>query len=790
MRINRLTIALALLLLIPAAVGAFFLFIVGDGGSAAPVSGDVAGVVQPWLDEQGAGSVSPAVTTGEAAGETVAPAVPEEAKATSFAARVQPSLSHLAAAQASEGAAGAERFAAERALKLTDGRVRLVVEAADPQVAAARVADAGGIIEATHDDLIQASVPVEQIEPLSEDPAVEYVREPETPSLATISEGVADIGAPAWHSAGGDGGGVKIAVIDLGFQGYPGLVTAGELPAGVTAVSFRTDGDITGGGESHGSACAEIVHDVAPGAQLYLVNFSTDVELANAIDYVVAQDVDVVSASWSFFGDFRGDGQGPIDDMVKGAHDAGIFWASVAGNAAQDHWSGGFTDVDSDTWNEFATGDDGNDINASAGTTINAYLTWNKWPVTDEDYDMYLYYEGSANAVAAGDGWQAGTQAPSENIHYTVPPGKSGRYWVAIRNYSASGDATFKLYTYPLHLQYQTPAGSLAGQPADSDDVMTIGAVPVGSSVLESFSSRGPTVDGRTKPDIVGPDRVTTSTYGYTNFWGTSAAAPHLAGAGALVAQAFPSYTPDQIQAYLEGLATDLGTPGKDNLFGSGRLDLGAPPDLTPPSITSVLPSGFVDSTSAIVSVGYSDSGSGVDTSSVTVSLDGSPLAGCTVTTTNASCPVSGLTGGSHEIGGSVTDSNGNSSPVSGSFYVTCFQPELAIGSPAPSWVSYQDYLNRELTITYSLCDTGANNAYNVNVVGAESTNGVLFISPVPVAAGDLESDGQPGACTTVSYRYLVPHGVESFKTVTYVTAESPCGDTFFYPGPYIGPGS
>lgn len=788
MKTNILALALVALLLVLAATGAYVFSRGSDGdgfgGRVAPL---IAAGNDPASDV-----VSGEITGNASTGDETMPIVPDETGAKTAAADpgTQSSLSELAATLAASGPEAARQFASERNLKYENGRVQLVVEAGDAVTAAAAVAAAGGVVETTHENLIQAEVPVDQIASLATAPSITYIREPQTPSLASISEGVADIGAPVWHAAGGNGAGVKVAVIDLGFQGYQGLVTAGELPANVTVASFRTDGDITGGGEKHGSACAEVVYDVAPGAQLYLVNFTTDVELANAIDYVIAQDIDVVSASWSFFGNFRGDGQGPIDDMVQGAHDSGVFWASVAGNAAQDHWGGVFSDTNSDSWHEFAAGDDGNDITATAGTRINVYLSWDKWPVTDQDYDMYLVYEGNpGTAVAASDGYQGGTQAPAEQIHYTVPAGKGGRYWVSIRNYSATGDANFKLYTYPLHLQYQTPAGSLGGQPTDSPYVMTVGAVQVNTFSLESFSSRGPTVDGRTKPDIAGPDRITTTSFGGTGFWGTSAAAPHVAGAGALVVQAHPAYNPDQIQSFLETRATDLGVPGKDNLFGSGKLNLGAIPDLVAPQVTSVLPAGFVDATAATISVDFTDSGSGIDTAAVTVTLDGITLAGCTVTAGNASCPVSGLVGGTHNIGGSVGDIDGNSAPISGSFYVTCFQPALAIGSPQPSWATFQDYLNRELTISYSLCNTGANDAYNVNTVGAVSTNGVVLLAGMPAVVGDIQRAGQPASCTQVTFKYLVPHGVELFKTVTYVTAVGPCGGNYAYPGPYIGPG-
>ena len=58
---------------------------------------------------------------------------------------------------------------------------------------------------------------------------------------------------------------------------------------------------------------------------------------------------------------------------------------------------------------------------------------------------------------------------------------------------------------------------------------------------------------------------------------GTSFAAPHVAGAAAVVWGAFPELTNDEVRALLEATSEDLGDPGFDETYGHGRIDLLAP---------------------------------------------------------------------------------------------------------------------------------------------------------------------------------------------------------------------
>ncbi|MHB8793559.1 MAG: beta strand repeat-containing protein, partial [Thermoleophilia bacterium] len=160
-------------------------------------------------------------------------------------------------------------------------------------------------------------------------------------------------------------------------------------------------------------------------------------------------------------------------------------------------------------------------------------------------------------------------------------------------------------------------------------------------------------------------------------------------------------------------------TGGRDNTpwtSASGWLVPPAP-DTDPPVVTSVTPSGIINTGSTTISVSYNDSGTNVNTSSVVVSLDGTPLSGCTVTTSGASCPVTGLALGSHVIGGSVSDNVGNTAPIAGGFtladntapVVSNVMPSGAISTSSTTvTASYSDDLSGINAGTVSVLMDGA----------------------------------------------------------------------------------
>lgn len=126
------------------------------------------------------------------------------------------------------------------------------------------------------------------------------------------------------------------------------------------------------------------------------------------------------------------------------------------------------------------------------------------------------------------------------------------------------------------------PGACTVGSPGAAAGAITVGALAdpgERGTYLAAFSSRGPTADGRVKPDIAAPGVAIMSASantgdGYYTLSGTSMATPHVAGAAALVLAANPSLTPAGVRQVLMDTAADWGTPGTDREYGAGALQV------------------------------------------------------------------------------------------------------------------------------------------------------------------------------------------------------------------------
>jgi Subtilase family/PASTA domain/Divergent InlB B-repeat domain/Fibronectin type III domain/WD40-like Beta Propeller Repeat len=509
-------------------------------------------------------------------------------------------LVQVASTDRSQGGTAALSAARAQGLDVSGSRVRVVVEARPGHAtgAGAAVAAAGGETIGAADGLVDALVPPGSLETLAAESAVARVRSPARPFAESVDEGVAATGADAWHTAGYGGSGVKVAVIDLGFYGYSSLLGS-ALPASVSTIDHcggKLSASPASGGTEHGTAVAELVHQMAPGAQLFLICIDSEVGLAQAEQVAITNGVKVVDHSVGWVNTSRGDGTGAggsPDATVADARAHGILWVNAAGDDAMTHWSGTFApDAAHPDVNDFASGDLTNTVTIASGDEVCAYLKWDDWPLTSEDFDLGLVCANDNALVASSaDDQSSGPLEPTESLCYTNS-GPTQNFGIEIARYSVAGSPRLDLFVEGgSSLQYSTAAGSIV-EPASSPNALAVGADCWQNGSPAFYSSQGPTITGLTKPDLVAPDSVSTVTYGdfasnpgcgASGFAGTSASSAQVAGAAAVLLGRTPTLTVAGLEGALEqtSLAADASLSSPDTTLGHGRLELGPTDPLT-----------------------------------------------------------------------------------------------------------------------------------------------------------------------------------------------------------------
>ena len=481
--------------------------------------------------------------------------------------------------------------------------------------------DFGGDPRNVGDDYIEAYVPVSLLGPVSEQPGVLRVREiiPPQPDFGPItSEGVQAHLSAAWNQAGYSGQGIKVGIIDLGFKDLTSLMGT-ELPARVQGRCY-TDIDVftqdladceavddvtTSFPEClddaqrravrsaiHGTIVAESVIDIAPEVSLYIANPISRADLQAAADWMASEGVSVInySAGWIFDG--PGDGTSPLSasplNTVDRAVASDIIWVNSAGNNAQETWFGGYLDPDDDKFINFVSGNvEVNSLPLRACRSYTIQLRWeDDWNKASTDLDLYLYHVPSRSfTTLVSEDEQSGQRGhvPFEAFDFTYRV-DSDDFGIVVVHHSGDAPDWIQLAVWSVDpIQHHTGSGSITN-PAESANpgMLAVGAAPwYDVNTIEPYSSRGPTPDGRVKPDIVGADcgetALTPLNEYRRGFCGTSQAAPHVAGMAALVRQRFPSHTPAQVAAYLQNHAQQRETLDPNNTWGHGFAQLPSP---------------------------------------------------------------------------------------------------------------------------------------------------------------------------------------------------------------------
>jgi hypothetical protein len=473
----------------------------------------------------------------------------------------------------------------------------------------------GTIVGEVPGELVEADVPAGRLGQLERRDGIDQVRQPleiQAPpdsaapvSLrdieravggAVIGEEVALTNVANWHAAGVNGGGIRIGIIDV-FNGslWSAAQAAGEVRApsgtfcrlGSSACSLFSAGGAEG---AHGVAVAEIIHEMAPGASLYLATVGTTSDLQAAVNYFASQGVRIISRSLGSRYDGPGNGTGPIDTVVASAVSKGIAWFNSSGNSGGGadvdggYWRGSWADTDADGWLDFAPGQEllAHDCSFFFG------LRWSDWSSSRTDYDLYLFDEVSSTSPwASGEADQTAGAAPIEHpvdafgnpSVLSCPGGVEDVDYLAIRLFSAgggtSGDKLEVLVNGRIEGWSNPFAAAIPASDSSSGGAISVGAVdPVGGATIAQYSSQGPTNSNRMKPDLSAASCMASFTY-TDCFNGTSAAAPVAAAVGALTLDAGWASTPAGVRNFLmRYLVRDRGATGGDNVYGAGEIIL------------------------------------------------------------------------------------------------------------------------------------------------------------------------------------------------------------------------
>jgi hypothetical protein len=402
-----------------------------------------------------------------------------------------------------------------------------------------------------------------------------------TPEMVAyfIGQGGKFVGVEAWHEAGITGKGIRVGVLDLGFGRVKELMNGKDLPENIKSAQ---DIDVLSEDEEvHGTACAQIVYAAAPDAEIFIGMADTNKNYNASINFFIKNKVNIITYS---VGSTVGPRDGTfgeslaVDEIVE---KTGVLWLTAAGNEATNHTLFKFTDEDEDGANDF-----GNEEQAmpfvAFDTVTQVVMNWDgNWKGKEANEFTVTIFDENGDEVATGANAKRGRKNdfPFQIVKFRSKPEE--KYFLVVRRSAKTKvDATIDLFVnnalFPEWAQVRDRSVTV---PGDSNSSLTVGATNLTRDRIEEYSSQGPTLDGRIKPDVTAPTGEKIAAYP-RGFFGTSGATPLTAGVAALYFQAFPNISAAEVRAALEKNVVDLGDKGADGVFGAGRIKLPDPSTL------------------------------------------------------------------------------------------------------------------------------------------------------------------------------------------------------------------
>ena len=417
------------------------------------------------------------------------------------------------------------------------------------------------------------------------------------------------------------GAGVRVGVLSDSASParVAALIASGDLPSNVTILPGQA-----GEGEDEGTAMMEIVHDLAPSANLFFATaFKGEQSFADNIRTLrFTYHCDIIVDDVSYFDEpVYQDGliAQAVNDITA---DGGLYFSSAAN-------SGNLTSGTSGTWDgDFKKGasipgigllhnfaPSGSTIISDVLTSIADAGVWLHWSDAQgraaDDYDLYILDPTGSYIKGASLDVQDGTQDPIEAVQPDASCGTKAQTGycpevgdqIIVALFNGTTRA-FHIDTERATLEIGTASATFGHNAAKSTFTLAAtfwnsartGTKPFtgAANPIETFSSDGPrkiffNPDGSAitpgkftyssrggttlqKPDATAADGVFTKTPGFLPFFGTSAAAPHAAAIAALVKSANPKLTNAQITQLLHKNVVDNMEPGADRDGGYGVM--------------------------------------------------------------------------------------------------------------------------------------------------------------------------------------------------------------------------
>jgi hypothetical protein len=360
---------------------------------------------------------------------------------------------------------------------------------------------------------------------------------------------------------------VKIAVLDSGFRGYRRHLGQ-ALPQQVKVRSFREDGNLEARDSQHGILCGEVIHALAPEAELLFANWEPDhpERFLDAVRWARSEGAQILSCSLIMPSWSDGEGNGPVHRELtrilgdgRGPQD--VLCLACAGNTAQRHWTGTFR-AGSDGWHHWTPGQSGNEVRPWGDERVSIELC----SPSGAGYELAVH-DAATGQVIGSASTDCSSERRSAVVRVLSERGRSYHVRVRLRRGKAG---PFHLVVLGGSLEHSTPRSSIPF-PGDGPEVLAIGAVDSDGRRL-SYSSCGPN-SCRPKPDLVAVVPFP-SLMRDRPFAGTSAAAPQAAALAALLWSRYPHWTAGEVRQTLLIWARDLGDPGHDWETGHGLIRL------------------------------------------------------------------------------------------------------------------------------------------------------------------------------------------------------------------------